>query len=153
MILVTYSPGSSLSNLHWVWHTSATDISSALQTCQPLIESIKVKISQYQTRAMRQAAFDRYGLISPSIKKSVLRHMYKDLVGDASAAETTPQAEIDERVRVFFKLEILISSMISMKWMVVGLASLTSSGIRSRNSWRKMWGQPQMTTDILKLSI
>ena len=31
--------------------------------------------------------------------------MYKDLVGDASAAETTPQAEIDEGVRVFFELE------------------------------------------------
>jgi uncharacterized lipoprotein len=31
--------------------------------------------------------------------------MYKDLVGDVSAADTTPQAEVDERMRVFFELE------------------------------------------------
>ena len=30
-ILFTYSPGSNLCNLHWIWHTSATDINSALQ--------------------------------------------------------------------------------------------------------------------------
>ena len=53
---------------------------------------------------MRQAAYEKYGLISPSIKK-VLRHMYKDLVGDSSAAATTSQSELDERVHAFFKLE------------------------------------------------
>ena len=42
-ILFTYSPGSNLCNLHWIWHTSATDIHSALQSCQPLIEQLNYK--------------------------------------------------------------------------------------------------------------
>ena len=70
IVLVTYS--SNLGNLHWVWHTTANSINSALQTCQPLIENIQVQIPQFHTRAMLQAAFEKYGLISPSVKKSVL---------------------------------------------------------------------------------
>jgi len=105
IILVTYSPGSNLGNLHCIWHTSATDINFTLQMCQPLIESIKIGIPQFLTRAMRQAAFEKYGLISPSIKKSVLCLMYRDLVGDESAAATTNQEEIDEHVNAFFELE------------------------------------------------
>ena len=31
--------------------------------------------------------------------------MYKDLVGDSSAAATTSQSELDERVYAFFELE------------------------------------------------
>ena len=54
---------------------------------------------------MRQTAYEKYGLISPSIKNAVLRHMYKNLVGDSSAAATTSQSELDERVHAFFKLE------------------------------------------------
>lgn len=104
-VLVTYSPGCSIHNLNWIWHTTCTDISSALQSCQPILESIKSDIPQFHTRAMRQAVYEKYGLISPCIKKSVLRHMYKDLVGDSSAAATTSQAELDERVCAFFELE------------------------------------------------
>ena len=54
---------------------------------------------------MRQVTFEKYGLITPSVKKSVLRHVYRDLVGDQSAAETTSQAEVDARVGRFFDLE------------------------------------------------
>lgn len=54
---------------------------------------------------MRQVAFEKYGLITPSVKKSVMRHLYKDLVGDSAAAETTSQADIDARVSAFFDLE------------------------------------------------
>ena len=35
----------------------------------------------------------------------VLQHIYKDLVADVSAADTTPQAEIDEYLNGFFELE------------------------------------------------
>ena len=41
IVLVTYSPGGNCVNLHWVWHTNADSINSALQTCQPIIERIK----------------------------------------------------------------------------------------------------------------
>ena len=39
------------------------------------------------------------------MKKAVLHHMYRDLVGDSSAAATTSQAELDEHVNSFFELE------------------------------------------------
>ena len=39
------------------------------------------------------------------MKKAVLRHMYRDLVGDWSAAANTSQAELDERVNAFFEME------------------------------------------------
>lgn len=98
VVLATYSPGSNLGNLHWIWCTSATDISSAMQSCQPIIERVKVKIPSFHIRAMRQAAFEKYGLISPHVKKAVFRHLYKDLLGDSSSAATTRQEEVDERV-------------------------------------------------------
>ena len=44
---------------------SCTDISSALQSCQLILESIKNDILQFHTRAMRRAAYEKYGLISP----------------------------------------------------------------------------------------
>lgn len=50
-----------------------------------------------------------YGIPSPSVKKSVLRHtcMYKDLVGDETAAATcaTSQEIVDKHVNAFFELE------------------------------------------------
>lgn len=82
-----------------MWCTTATDISSALQSCQPILEA---EILRFHTRAMRQAAFEKYGLISPRVKKAVLRHVYKDLVGDSSAAATTNQQEVDQQVAVLF---------------------------------------------------
>ena len=72
-VLVTYSSGGTISNLHWIWHTTCTDISSAMQSCQPILESIRSDIPQFHTRAMREAAYEKYGLISPSIKKAVQR--------------------------------------------------------------------------------
>jgi len=100
-VLVTYSPGGNIGNLHWIWHTTCTDISSPLQSCHPILESIRSDIPQFHTRAMRQAAYEKYGLISPSMKISVLRQRP---VGDSSAA-TISQSELDKRVCAFFELE------------------------------------------------
>ena len=75
IVLLTYAPGSNLINLHWAWHTSATDISTALQTCQPIIEDLKAKVPLFHSRAMRKTAFEKFGLITPTVRKSVLRHL------------------------------------------------------------------------------
>ena len=72
IILVTYSAGGTHGNLHWAWNTSADNISSALQSCQPIIERIKQEIPQFHTREMRKVAFEKYGLITSSVKKAVL---------------------------------------------------------------------------------
>ena len=78
---VTYAPGSNIGNLHWIWQTTATSIDDALHTTQPIIEQLKKDIPVFHTRAMRREAFEMFGLATPSTKKSVLRHLYKELVG------------------------------------------------------------------------
>ena len=105
LIHITYAPGSNVGNLHWIWHSTATSIDDALRTTQPIIEQLKKDIPVFHTRAMRREAFEMFGLATPSTKKSVLRHLYKELVGDSSASTNLGQAEIDERVAAMFELE------------------------------------------------
>ena len=105
LVHVTYASGSSVGNLNWIWHSTATDIDSALLSSQPLIEELKKDIPQYHTRAMKRVMYEKFGLVTPSTKKSVLRHLYKDLVGDCSASANLSESEIDERVAALFELE------------------------------------------------
>jgi len=104
-ILLTYSPGSNIISSYWIWFTQEDDISSVLQSCQPLIEDIKKCLPVYHTRAMRKALFEKFGLVSPSVKKSVLRYFYRDLTGDQSAAPTLSEEEVDQRLSALFELE------------------------------------------------
>jgi len=50
-ILPTYSPGSNIGKIHWLWITDATNISLAIQFCHQDIESIKSDVPTYHTRA------------------------------------------------------------------------------------------------------
>lgn len=72
IMFLTHSSGENNVNLHWAWQTTADSIDSALQSCLPIIERVKRDIPQYHTRAMRKLAFEKYGLITPSVKKSVM---------------------------------------------------------------------------------
>ena len=54
----------------------------------------------FHTRAVRQAKFTKLGRIAPSIKPSVLCYFNCDLTGDALAANTAAEAELDIHVRV-----------------------------------------------------
>ena len=101
-IHVTYVPCSNMGNLHWIWHSTSAIIDDALQ---PINEQLKKDIPVFHTRAMRREAFEMFGLATPSTKKSVLQHLYKELVGDSSASANVQQAEIDERVAAMFELE------------------------------------------------
>jgi len=100
-ILATYAQGGNVGSLHWLWLTDATEISSALQSCQPIIESLKADMPQYHTRAMRRAMF---GLVTKNIKKSVLRHFYCDLTGDCATSPSISE-KVEERLLAFFELE------------------------------------------------
>lgn len=86
LVHVTYSPGSNVGNIHWIWQSDATSIDNALQTVQPIIKRLKQSIPQYHTRAMRREAYAKFGLVTATTKKSVLRHLYKDFVCDSSAS-------------------------------------------------------------------
>ena len=72
LVHVTYSPGSNVGNIHWIWQSDATSIDNALHTVQQIIECLKQNIPQYHTRAMRREAFVKFGLITATTKKSVL---------------------------------------------------------------------------------
>ena len=77
-----------------------------------------------------------YGLLSPSVKKSVLRHMYKDLVGDETAAATcaTSQETVLNMSMLSLNLKYLISSTILEKHTLVGVQNLICFGPRPRSS-------------------
>ena len=105
LVHVSYATGGNIGYLNWLWHSTATDIDNALQTTQPLIEELKKHIPQYHTRAMRRSMFEKFGLVMPTTKKSVLRVFYKDLVGDSSASANLSESEIDSRIAALIELE------------------------------------------------
>jgi len=77
IVHVQYSPD-------WILQCTAESIDDDLKVCHPIIETLKKDIIQYHTRAMRKDAFELFDLVSPSTKKSIVRHLYKDLVCDSS---------------------------------------------------------------------
>ena len=105
LVHVSYAPGGSIGNLNWLWYSTAKDIDNALQSTQPLIEELKKKIPQYHTRDMRRDTYEKFGLVMPTTKKSVLRVLYKDLVGDCSASANLNESAVDERVATLLELE------------------------------------------------
>ena len=104
-VLLTYTPGSNLGNSHWIWFTNEDSISSVLKSCQPIIEDIKKDLPVYHTRAMRKAVFEKFGQVTPNVKKSVLRHFYRDLTADQSGSSSLSEQEVDERLCALFELE------------------------------------------------
>ena len=80
-------------------------MSSAIQSCHQVIESMKSSIPAYHTRAVRKIMFDKFGLVSKNMKKAILRYFYHDLTGDKSVSPALFEKEVDERVDLFFELE------------------------------------------------
>ena len=52
-----------------------------------------------------EAMFSKFGRIAPSVKLSVLRYFYRDLTGDATAANDMGEAEVNQRVLQFLQME------------------------------------------------
>ena len=80
-------------------------MSDAFSHSQQVVHLIENNVPTFHTRAMRRAIFTKFGRIAPSIKPSVLRYFYCDLTGDASAANTAEEAELDLRVKQFIEME------------------------------------------------
>ena len=104
-ILATYDPGGNVGSLHCLWLTDATNISSALLSCQSIIESLKANMPQYHTRAMRRAMFNNFGLVTKNVKKFVFRQFYRDLTGDRATSPSPSGKDVDERLSALFELE------------------------------------------------
>ena len=101
-MLLTYSSGNNVGNLHFVWKVpSNKSIEETFQDGVKVIEKIKPLLPQYHTRAM----FEKFGRVSHCVKPAVLRFFYRDLTGDASSSRTTPESIIDERVCKIINME------------------------------------------------
>ena len=106
VMLLTYSSGNNVDNLHFVWKVQPDEsIEESFQRSQEVIEQVKPNLSQFHTRAMRQAMFEKFGRVSPSVKPAVLQFFYRELTGDCSASHDAQEAVIDERVREIISME------------------------------------------------
>ena len=144
-VIVTYSPGGNIGNLHWIWHTTCTDISSALQSCQPILETIRSDIPHFHTRAMRQAAYEKYDLISPSIKKKV-RHVQRPSGRFICCCHYLTIRVGWTCVCLFPSWRNQISLMIFVSSILVEHLCMTPSGRRLNNFLRKILEQWWMIT-------
>ena len=81
-ILLVYTPGSNIGNLHFLWKVpSSAEVAECFECSQSSIEEAKKRIPIYHTRAMRTAMYKKFGLVSSTVKPAVLRFFYKDLTG------------------------------------------------------------------------
>jgi hypothetical protein len=104
-VLLTYSPGSNIGNMHFMWKVPDDDPVDALERSQPVIEDIKKDIPVYHSRLMRSTMYNKFGRVAPTVKPAVLRYFYKSLTGDQTSSDTTDQAEIDARVSQTIDME------------------------------------------------
>ena len=49
--------------------------------------------------------FDKFGLVTKNVKKSVLRHFYRDLTGDRATSPSISEKKVDERLSALLELE------------------------------------------------
>ena len=125
----TYSHGSSVGNYHFVLR--APDYVRT-EACSPenlhLVEEIKSQIPVFHTKAMKQQFYDLYGRITPKSKSYILRSIYRSLTGDQSAARTTNEEEIDNRVAEALSVETLTLLLISVNEIRIRVIDSVSSG-------------------------
>ena len=77
VLLLTYSHGNNVGNLHFLWKVSGSSEDLSLSQCA--IEKAKEEIPVYHTRAMRRALFGKFGRVAPTMKPAVLRALYREL--------------------------------------------------------------------------
>ena len=98
-MFLTYSPGGSVINHHFIWRVpDSFDVDAAISENQQVIDAAKCDLPVYYTRAMRRQFMDMYGKLMKGTSPYLLRDIYKELAGDASAAHTTDKSEVDKRL-------------------------------------------------------
>ena len=102
--LVTYSHGNNIGKLNFIWRVDGKDESSFAKS-QSEIERIKHMLPVFKTRAMRRAAFARFGRVTHKISSAAFNDMYKELTSHQSAATNTDQAEIEKGVKMIVDME------------------------------------------------
>ena len=102
--MLTYSHGNNVGSLNFLWCVPDKS-DSTFSSCQGVIESVKEMLPVYKTRAMRSAAFNKFGRLSSNLTPIAFRYIYKDLTGDHSTPANLDQAEIEKRVQLLVDME------------------------------------------------
>ena len=71
---------------------------TAISENQQDIDAVKRDLPVYHTHAMRRQFMDMYGKLTKGTSPYLLRDIYKELAGDASAARTTDESEVNKRL-------------------------------------------------------
>ena len=95
---VLYSYSGSRNHLHFVWNIpsdlSETDL---LQRNMTIQKELQKNLRIFHTRAMRREFIHTFG-VATHAKPAFLQEAYRHLTGDATAANTAEEAEVDKRV-------------------------------------------------------
>ena len=95
IVLYKFAHGSSIGTLCFVWKTPSDTIDQT-KTSQ-IIAKLTLNQSTYATRAMRKEFIDKYNSLAKT-PKSILRNIYKTLVGDDSSGTCSVEKEVDDCV-------------------------------------------------------
>ena len=133
-----YAYGNSLGTITYVWKVPEGPVDhSAVASIFSELTSMQVK---YSTRAMRRDFLQKYSQ-RVSIPKCLLRNMYRTLLNDGSAAITSDQAAVDERVaQALLEVDdpdiIIDLRRLMEKLIIVGL---TPFGMNYRHFWMRKY--------------
>ena len=89
---------SSREHLHFIWRINSDDTETFVQQKNDISNNFKTQFPKSFSRAMKQHFLETFGRVS-SDKPAVLREIYKNLTGDASAATNQIEKEVSDRIR------------------------------------------------------
>ena len=94
---VKYSYTGGRNHLHFLWKIPETLTESDMLKNLSIAQQLRKKLPTFHSRAMRQEFINSFGRFASS-KPAFLREAYRRLTGDAAAASTTDEAEVDKRI-------------------------------------------------------
>ncbi|GET04088.1 uncharacterized protein LOC105326236 [Rhizophagus clarus] len=100
-----FNSGNNSFNAISIWKIDKqADEMTTLQENSRIASELQTEASRYHTRAMRINYQRTCDLLLPKVKLSTLRTIYRMLTGNVSAANTTNDAKVDERVKLALEL-------------------------------------------------
>lgn len=95
---VKYSYTGGRNHLHFLWKSPENLTEGEnLKKNMAIVQELWKKLPTYHNRAMRREFIDSFGRFTSS-KPAFLREAYRRLIGDATAASTAEQDEVDKRI-------------------------------------------------------
>lgn len=104
MKCVKYSYTGSRNHLHFIWKMPAGLSEGELLKNMSVAQELRKKVPTYHSHAMRREFINSFGRHTNS-KPAFLREAYRRLTGDAAAASTIEEEEVDKRVAKLLEME------------------------------------------------